>query len=63
MQCTFSDIAKRAYPLTESQAPKEAGPLATDRDVKQAQKLFTCEHGRTMNWKRARLALDGASRY
>jgi hypothetical protein len=49
--------AKLVLPLTREEAAKALGVDASKADVEQAQKLFTCEHGVTLNWKQARQSL------
>jgi hypothetical protein len=46
-----------AQPLTRRQARRILGPDADKADLLQAQKLFTCEHGVTLNWSQARKRL------
>jgi hypothetical protein len=60
MGCIYSEEQQPARPLSELEARKEVGPSGSEYDVEQARKLFTCCHGRTVNWKQARRALEQA---
>ena len=60
MGCIFSGEQQPARPLSELEARKEIWPSRSKQDIEQAQKLFTCCHGRTVNWKQARRALEQA---
>jgi len=57
MGCCMDKQAKLVLPLTREEAAKALGVDASKADVEQAQKLFTCEHGVTLNWKQARQSL------
>jgi hypothetical protein len=46
-----------AKPLTEPEALAYLGIYHTQRDVDHAQKLFTCVHGVTLNFREARARL------
>ena len=61
MGCIFSGEQQPARPLSELEARKEVGPSGSKQDIEQAQKLFTCCHGRTVNWKQARRGLQQAA--
>jgi hypothetical protein len=60
MGCIYSEEQQPARPLSELEARKEVGPSGSKQDIEQAQKLFTCCHGRTVNWKQVRRALEQA---
>lgn len=57
MPCLFHRPKQIVRPLSKFEAWKALGKDANPNDIYQAQKLFTCEHGVTLDWKQARAAL------
>jgi hypothetical protein len=57
MACRLKPQPNNPRPLDEVEAREILGPEPSAQDLVQAQKLFTCAHGITLNWRRARLRL------
>lgn len=57
MHCLFHPQPLNVSPLNEEDAKKQSSERDNIRDFEQAQKLFTCQHGITLNWQQARSAL------
>ena len=57
MACKLRPQPNNPRPLNKAEARKALGPEPTAQDLRQAQKLFTCGHGITLNWRWARLRL------
>lgn len=57
MICIFHPQPLHVRPLNQAEAEKQMGEGDSSQDLAQVQKLFTCQHGITVNWKQARSAL------
>ncbi len=55
-QCLLTPV-DNPQPLSFDDARRLLGPGASARDLAQACKLFTCQHGVTLNWAQARAQL------
>jgi hypothetical protein len=50
-------LRRKPQALTKSKVKNLLGEGASAQDLEQAQKLFTCAHGVTLNWIEARTGL------